>query len=188
MKIIGEAILSKIITLYHGTTHSFDVIDVSKCKPYKDFGAGFYLSEIREHAVNLALRNLAIEKSRFAALKKQGKLSALLYSYEFPLDMLKELSVKKFKKADKEWVRFVVMNRTSADRRHDYDVVIGPTANDNTRNSIDLFIGGYLGNKESDDAMNILLQLLKPQILPRQFLFVGEKAVACLKLIRREIL
>jgi hypothetical protein len=176
----------KIITLYHGTTHFFDVIDMSKCKPYKDFGTGFYLSEVREQAVKLAFRNLAIEKLRFAALNRICNLSALLYSYEFSPDALKDLSAKKFAKADKEWVRFVVMNRTSAEKKHSYDIVTGPTANDNTRNSIDLFIGGYLGDKESDDAMNILLQLLKPQVLPRQFLFATEKAVARLKLIRRD--
>ncbi|MDR0654598.1 MAG: DUF3990 domain-containing protein, partial [Synergistaceae bacterium] len=147
---------------------------------------GFYLSEVREQAVKLAFRNLAIEKVRFAALNRTCDLSALLYSYEFSPDALKDLSVKKFAKADKEWVRFVVMNRTDADHRHDYDVVTGPTANDNTRNSIDLFIGGYLGDRNSDEAMNILLRLLKPQVLPRQFLFASEKAVACLKLIRRE--
>jgi hypothetical protein len=94
--------------------------------------------------------------------------------------------VKKFAKADKEWVRFVVMNRANAEKKHSYDIVTGPTANDNTRNSIDLFIGGYLGDRESGGAMNILLQLLKPQVLPRQFLFASEKAVACLKLIRRD--
>ena len=31
--------------LYHGTNTEFDVIDLSKSKPNKDFGQGFYLSE-----------------------------------------------------------------------------------------------------------------------------------------------
>ncbi|MDR1580959.1 MAG: DUF3990 domain-containing protein [Synergistaceae bacterium] len=77
-------------------------------------------------------------------------------------------------------------DEAAAEKKHGYDIVAGPTANDNTRNSIDLFIGGYLGDEASDDAMNILLQLLKPRVLPRQFLFASEKAAACLKLIRRE--
>ena len=34
-----------MITLYHGTTHDFTVIDVQKGKPFKDFGQGFYLAE-----------------------------------------------------------------------------------------------------------------------------------------------
>ena len=30
--------------LYHGTNIDFDKIDISKSKPNKDFGCGFYLS------------------------------------------------------------------------------------------------------------------------------------------------
>ena len=34
--------------LYHGTNCSIDKIDLDKCRPYKDFGKGFYLTTIRE--------------------------------------------------------------------------------------------------------------------------------------------
>ena len=30
--------------LYHGTNKAFDTIDLTKSKPNKDFGQGFYLS------------------------------------------------------------------------------------------------------------------------------------------------
>lgn len=30
--------------LYHGTNCSIDKIDLNKCRPYKDFGKGFYLT------------------------------------------------------------------------------------------------------------------------------------------------
>ena len=36
--------------LYHGSNIVIDRIDLSKCKPYKDFGQGFYLTEIKEQA------------------------------------------------------------------------------------------------------------------------------------------
>ena len=36
--------------LYHGSNLAIDEIDLSKCKPYKDFGQGFYLTEIKEQA------------------------------------------------------------------------------------------------------------------------------------------
>jgi len=32
--------------LYHGTNIDFDTIDISKSSPYKDFGRGFYLTDI----------------------------------------------------------------------------------------------------------------------------------------------
>lgn len=42
--------------LYHGTNMYFDKIDLSKCMPYKDFGQGFYLTNIREQAYDMAKR------------------------------------------------------------------------------------------------------------------------------------
>ena len=35
--------------LYHGTNIVFNDIDISKTKKYKDFGQGFYLTDISNH-------------------------------------------------------------------------------------------------------------------------------------------
>lgn len=40
--------------LYHGTNIDFKAIDLDKCVPFKDFGKGFYLTDIREQAEALA--------------------------------------------------------------------------------------------------------------------------------------
>lgn len=32
--------------LYHGSNVAIDKIDLNLCKPYKDFGRGFYLTDI----------------------------------------------------------------------------------------------------------------------------------------------
>ena len=40
--------------LYHGTNQSFDVVDLGKSKPNKDFGRGFYLSADYEQALVMA--------------------------------------------------------------------------------------------------------------------------------------
>ena len=40
--------------LYHGTNVDFSVIDLSKSKQFKDFGQGFYLTDIRKQAEELA--------------------------------------------------------------------------------------------------------------------------------------
>ena len=42
--------------LYHGTNVDFDVIDIEKSNPYKDFGKGFYLTDIKEQAERMAQR------------------------------------------------------------------------------------------------------------------------------------
>lgn len=46
--------------LYHGSNMMIENIDLSKCKPYKDFGRGFYLTEIKEQAEKMASRTAAI--------------------------------------------------------------------------------------------------------------------------------
>jgi len=36
--------------VYHGSHIKVDKIDLSKCKPNKDFGRGFYVTKLRYHA------------------------------------------------------------------------------------------------------------------------------------------
>lgn len=46
--------------LYHGSNVVIEKIDLSKCRPYKDFGQGFYLTEIRGQAEKMAQRTSVI--------------------------------------------------------------------------------------------------------------------------------
>ena len=46
--------------LYHGTNVQFDNIDLKKSKPNKDFGQGFYLSDNRAQAEELAAARVAL--------------------------------------------------------------------------------------------------------------------------------
>ncbi|MBO7203514.1 MAG: DUF3990 domain-containing protein [Bacteroidales bacterium] len=49
--------LQSTMILYHGTNVDFDVIDLIKSNKYKDFGQGFYLTDIRSQAEELATKN-----------------------------------------------------------------------------------------------------------------------------------
>ena len=42
--------------LYHGSNMEIKEIDLLKCRPYKDFGKGFYLTTIKEQAEKMAIR------------------------------------------------------------------------------------------------------------------------------------
>lgn len=44
--------------LYHGTNIDFKEIDLAKSNPFKDFGQGFYLTDIRQQAVDLAKKRV----------------------------------------------------------------------------------------------------------------------------------
>ena len=176
-----------IITLYHGTTHNFAEIDVSRGKAYKDFGIGFYTTADINHARNLASRNLRIEYERLYKIGKEQPLSAYIYTYEFNLNVLETLDCKKFDGADREWLKFVILNRMSGKREHNYDVVIGPTANDNTRTSIRTVMNAANGNILSDAALDLLIALLEPEKLPMQYYFGSEKSAKLLSLKDRSV-
>ena len=46
--------------LYHGTNCDFSEIDLNQTKPYKDFGQGFYLTDIQDQAFDLARKRCRI--------------------------------------------------------------------------------------------------------------------------------
>jgi len=180
-------LVNNIITLYHGTTHNFSEIDVSRGKAYKDFGIGFYTTADINHARNLAIRNLRIEQERLAKIGRNQPLSAYIYTYEFNLNILDTLYYNKFDGADREWLKFVILNRTSGEREHNYDLVIGPTANDNTRTSIRTVMNAANGNILSDTALDLLIALLEPENLPVQYYFGSETAAKLLDFKDRSV-
>jgi len=173
------------LTIYHGTTHDFMEIDVQRGKPYKDFGQGFYLSEYYDHARNIAVRNRRIEESRLCAIGDETKLPVFVYVYELDLFEMTNLNVKRFDAADRDWLRFIIANRMNHTRQHDYDVVIGPTANDDTRTSIRTVMNAANGAILSDTALNLLIEMLEPNNLSEQYYFGTNKAAALLKFTER---
>lgn len=46
--------------LFHGTNIDFDNIDLKMSKPNKDFGQGFYLSDTRQQAEELAMARVEL--------------------------------------------------------------------------------------------------------------------------------
>jgi hypothetical protein len=179
--------LSEVITLYHGSTANFDKIDIKVGRPYKDFGQGFYCTENRSHAVSIAVRNYYIELSKMKTHNNRAvTLNKWLYTYEFLRSKLSSLSVKVFDEADKDWLQFVSENRRSVVPIHNFDIVIGPTANDRTNAAIQLYFSGGYGKVGTDRAMEILLEVLMPDNLPPQTFFATERAVSLLKRVRKE--
>ena len=49
--------------LYHGTNTDINESDINKCNPNKDFGQGFYLTDIPEQALLMAKRRVRITKT-----------------------------------------------------------------------------------------------------------------------------
>ena len=182
--------MANIIALYHGTIYDFDKIDVTKGKGNKDFGRGFYTSRDVNHAKRLATRNKFIEEERFALRGIKKNVTPWLYTFEFDLDNLATLIIKEFAAADREWMRFVVLNRESKSKtqEHEYDIVIGPTANDNTRAAIQTVMPLTKGQVMTDRAIEALIALIEPKNLPWQFFFGTQCAADLLRLTERGII
>lgn len=69
-------------------------------------------------------------------------------TYFFDTDRAKDcLKIKQFDGATEEWVDFVLQNRIVDGFEHDYDIVIGPVANDNVYRQFALFEGGIISKQ-----------------------------------------
>lgn len=181
--------------LYHGTTEEFDIIDTSRGKGYKDFGRGFYATARKDHAESIAKRNKRIKMARQNKIARKNPsfrketINAYRYNLIFS-ENTEGLNVKVFKTADVEWARFILMNRKSEYTRHNYDIVIGPTADDETTTIINYYEPMLIKCKYSDEILKQLISELRPENLPKQYFFANKKAIDTLKFdrIKREII
>ena len=179
--------------LYHGTIAKFDVIDVNAGKGYKDFGKGFYATAVVSHAEKLAIRNKGIAERRQSFLKARSNIKIepiVAYRYNLLFNEETEgLSVKVFKSADTEWLRFIMMNRKCAECAHDYDIVIGPTADAETTTIINEYFEELEGSGYAEDICQKVIEQLKPENLPKQYFFRTEKAIRTLKFnkVKRQV-
>ena len=87
------------------------------------------------------------------------------------------LAVRKFERADAEWLRFVTENRLKTYRGSEYDLVIGAVANDTVMPAIQAFLGGFI----HEDAA---LVTLKTSRLVDQICLKTEKALSLLKFVK----
>ena len=179
--------------LYHGTIARFDVIDVNAGKGYKDFGKGFYATAVASHAEKLALRNKGIVERRQDFLRKKDNIKIEpIVAYRYNLLFSEEtegLSVKVFKKADTEWLRFIMENRKCPDCAHDYDIVIGPTADAETTTIINEYYEELEASEYSEEICLKVIEQLKPENLPKQYFFRTENAIKTLSfsIVKRQV-
>ncbi len=107
--------------LYHGSNTYINEIDLSKSKPCKDFGKGFYLSDSHEQALEMA---------KLKTLILGGETAVTEFEFNGELISSGNLKVITFDSYSEEWLDFILLNRTSREIAHDYDIVYGPIAND----------------------------------------------------------
>jgi hypothetical protein len=118
--------------LYHGSNIVIDSINLAMCRPYKDFGKGFYLTDIEEQAEKMAIR-----VSRIYG----GSPIVNVFEIQDNFKEIPNINIKDFGlQTTEEWAKFVMNNRDRAfsdienvlcNKDNKYDIVIGPVADDN---------------------------------------------------------
>ncbi len=132
---------SSTLVLYHGSNIAFNQIDLSKSHNRRDFGRGFYCTilenQAKEWAHRLYMRNTFGSE----------------YVYQYIFRQSETLKIKRFYALSAEWLEFIKDNRLQGGIQHSYDVVIGPVADDNTMETIQLYMSGILKSNEAVERL-----------------------------------
>ena len=109
--------------VYHGSYTDTDKINLEQCEVGRDFGRGFYVTNIRTQAEYWAKRK-----------GRRKNTDGVITEFEFDdrICRIMKMKVLRFDRYNDKWLDFVVINRTNKDDRqaHDYDIVEGPVADD----------------------------------------------------------
>lgn len=153
--------------LYHGSTVSVKTPNLRQGRPNTDYGKGFYTTVDFDQA------------ARWARIRREraGGGNAVFSVYEVDDDLLqkKDFRIMEYNGATKDWLDFVVANRRYAPL-HEYDIVLGPVANDSLYATISLYENGELS------AEAAVVQL-RTHVLFNQVSFHTEKVLAQLRFI-----
>lgn len=84
--------------LYHGSNVRVTIPDLSRSKPYKDFGQGFYLSDNYEQAKNLAETKVEQMRSGIAVVNEFAFDEGILTSEELHISLQRLVEELKYAK------------------------------------------------------------------------------------------
>jgi hypothetical protein len=155
--------------LYHGTL-SPDVAqpDLSKCRSKTDLSRGFYTTTSVEQA------------RKWAILRKNRFHSKDAYIAEYEIDDVvfssKKYKIRFFNGATKEWLEFVFNNRKGIETEQ-FDMVMGPVANDALYATLLLYEQGVL-------SVEATIEQLKTHALFDQLSFHTQRAIETLNFIK----
>lgn len=114
--------------IFHGGYSEIRLPKIIKGQYAKDFGTGFYCTELKEQAIRWARRfdHPVVSTYDFKSVVKLNRLT--------------------FQEMTDEWLDFIVKCR--AGEKHRYDIVIGPMANDQVYNYVADYINGILTKEQ----------------------------------------
>lgn len=140
--------------LYHGSSFKVETPKILTSGFYKDFGYGFYCTNIEKQA------------RRWAMTKGKNHI-VNIYSYKKD----NTLKILQFDTMTEEWLDFVIACRHGTE--HQYDIIEGPMADD----TIWDYIEDYIDGKITREAFWVLVKFKYPT---HQIVFANDKALKCI--------
>jgi hypothetical protein len=154
--------------LYHGSYVAVKNPDVGYSRDKLDFGRGFYLTPIKEQAVNWTTH----------FLRKYGKRIVSIYEF----DETVALRILNFPAYSEDWLDFITLCRLGIGNNGQYDLIIGSVANDRVFDALEAYFNGYSNKSQA-------IQKLRYQKPNLQYCFVQQEAIdTCLHFISAEVL
>ena len=159
--------------VYHGSNIAVENPMLIEPNRALDFGNGFYTTMNIEQAQSFA--NNVVDRN-------DGTGTPTVSYYEIDYEkILQELKVLKFDKPNEEWLDFVYECRMAKYTGDQYDVVIGPVANDTVYRVFRQYEDGDLDRETT-------IKKLKVAELYNQMTFCTEEAIRELRFIKSEVL
>lgn len=151
--------------LYHGSNTDIQTIDLCKSKVGKDFGFGFYLTPDYTVALNQAKRRADIDGGE-----------PIVNRYEFDEEGLSGFNVATYGSYSTQWAEFVKANRANRTRMqlHDFDIIIGPIANDDIGMQMRKFNAGRI-------TLEQFMKAIEWKKVTLQYFFGTERSIKLLK-------
>lgn len=150
------------ITVYHGATEEIIKPVAEAGRPNLDFGRGFYVTDIRQQAVDWAKR-----------VADRRKETAILNVYSLNRNnIISAFRCKVFEYYDGEWLDFIVASRTGKEPWREYDYIEGGIANDRVVDTINLYIADLITREKalerlSEHSPNNQICLINQQIIDK---------------------
>lgn len=153
-----------MLKLYHGSNVRIECIDLFAGHVNKDFGKGFYLTSLKDQAFEMAKRK--------ARLFIGGNPVVTEFIFDDSCLNSNTLNIKLFNGVSVEWAEFIFENRRASETgyRHNYDIVVGPVADDGVVMQLDRYEMGEI-------TINQLVEELRYRKLNDQYFFGTEKAI-----------
>lgn len=154
------------LMVYHGTDCLFDKIEIDRSIGNRDFGTGFYTTTISSQAES------------WAKSKKIRSNSEHAYVYVYEVEISEDVLVKQYDGLTVEWLEMIKANRKLGGIQHQYDIMIGPLANDNTMLTVSRYVEGVYTAEEA-------IKRLEYSQVNDQVSFHTQTALQCIQFQRR---